>query len=193
MESDFLFLINCILLGAGLAMDSFSVSLANGLNEPDMKAGKAAFTAGVFAFFQGIMPLAGWLLVHTVAVYFEKVQKFIPWISMVLLLFIGGKMLFEGMRAKDDAAKVPDICGPAILVQGLATSVDALSAGFTIAGYSLSAALACVSIIALVTFVICILGVAIGKKAGTRFSVRASVLGGIILIFVGIETFFSFS
>ena len=75
-------------LGVGLAVDAFSVSLANGLNEPCMKRSKALTIAGVFAVFQGVMPLIGWLLVHTLLVYFTAFEKAIPWIALALLTFI---------------------------------------------------------------------------------------------------------
>ncbi|MBO5913881.1 MAG: manganese efflux pump, partial [Clostridia bacterium] len=92
MNIGFVFFFNSILLGIGLAMDAFSVSLANGLNEPCMKRGKTFFIAGIFAFFQALMPLLGWVCVHTVVEYFGAIEKYIPIIALVLLVFIGGKM-----------------------------------------------------------------------------------------------------
>ena len=189
MKPDFLFVLNSILLGAGLAMDAFSVSLVDGLNEPDMGTGKTLRIAGVFALFQGLMPMLGWALVHTVVRYFEKLEKIIPWISLILLVLIGGKMLADGIRAEKNGPKNTRIGKSAILVQGVATSIDALSVGFTIAAYDFFMVLLCVGIIALVTFAICASGVEIGKRIGTKLSGRASVLGGIILILIGIETF----
>ena len=87
-----------IMLGIGLAMDAFSVSLANGLNEPNMKFGKTLGIAGMFAFFQALMPLIGWVCVHTVVQYFSAFEKFIPWIALALLGYIGTKMLIDGFR-----------------------------------------------------------------------------------------------
>ena len=189
MEWNLLFIMNSVLLGVGLSMDAFSVSLANGLHEPEMKKKKICGIAGVFAFFQALMPMIGWICVHTVIQYFKAFEKFIPWIALILLLFIGGKMLLEGIREKESDPGKTKVGLMALLVQGVATSIDALSVGFTIAEYEISMVVACVLIIAVVTFVICFLGVMIGKKFGTRFSGRATVLGGVILVLIAIEIF----
>ncbi len=189
MEWSILFFFNSALLGVGLAMDAFSVSLANGLNEPDMGKRRMCGIAGVFAFFQAFMPMTGWICVHTILQYFQAFEKLIPWIALALLLFIGGKMLMEGIRKKDDETHKSEVGMTALFVQGVATSIDALSVGFTIAGYGLVMAVVCVLIIAAVTFVICMAGLTIGKKFGTRFSNRAAILGGVILIVIGLEIF----
>lgn len=191
MEWNVLFFFNSVLLGVGLAMDAFSVSLANGLNEPDMKREKMCGVAGVFAFFQAVMPMLGWICVHTILQYFQEAEKFIPWIALVLLLFIGGKMLAEGIKSKEDEAGKTKVGIFALLVQGVATSIDALSVGFTIAEYGLVMAIVCALIIAAVTFFICISGLMIGKKFGMRFSDKATIFGGIILIAIGLEIFFT--
>ena len=183
-------IIKSILLGAGLAMDAFSVSLANGLNEPCMKKPRMCMIAGIFAFFQALMPLLGWLCVHTVAQAFSAFEKLIPWIALALLCFIGGKMLLEGIQNKDeDACAAGAVTFGALLVQGVATSIDALSVGFTIAEYGWLMALVCALIIAAVTFVICMGGLLIGRKFGTKLAGKASILGGVILILIGIEIF----
>ncbi len=189
MKLDFMFFFNSLLLGVGLAMDAFSVSLANGLNEPCMKGGKAATIAGVFGLFQGLMPLLGWICIHTVVQYFTAFETLIPWIALGLLSFIGGKMLLEGISCKE-----ADQCGQALtfgalLVQGIATSIDALSVGFTIADYDLLAAVLASLLIAAVTFVICFAGILIGKQVGTKLAGKAGIFGGAILIFIGIEIF----
>lgn len=192
MALGFSFFFNSILLGVGLAMDAFSVSLANGLNEPHMPKRKFVFVAGTFAFFQALMPMIGWVCVHTIAQYFQSFEKAIPWIALILLLFIGGNMLREGISGKDDEDDPTSVAGVtvgALMVQGVATSIDALSVGFTIADYNLLAALLAALIIAAVTFVICSFGLHIGKKAGNRLGGRAEILGGCILIFIGIEIF----
>ncbi|MDD6449983.1 MAG: manganese efflux pump, partial [Lachnospiraceae bacterium] len=98
MGSMMSFVLNSILLGVGLAMDAFSVSIANGLNEPGMSRKKTYGIAACYAFFQFAMPMIGWFCVHTIASYFKVFQKFIPWIALLLLLYIGGQMLFEGIR-----------------------------------------------------------------------------------------------
>ena len=190
MEWNFVFVFNSVLLGVGLAMDAFSVSMANGLNEPGMKRKKMCGIAGVFAFFQALMPMIGWICIHTVVQYFTAFEKFIPWIALILLLYIGGKMLLDGIKNKEgDAEEAAGVGLSALLVQGVATSIDALSVGFTIADYGFVMALVCALIIAAVTFVICMGGLMIGKKFGTKLSNKAAILGGVILIFIGIEIF----
>ena len=185
---NFMFFLENTLLGVGLAMDAFSVSLANGLNDKCMKKGKMFSIAGLFAFFQALMPMIGWILVHTLLQYFTAFEKFIPWIALALLLFIGIKMIVDTLK-KDE-----DDCGQkvgflALLIQGLATSIDALSVGFTIAEYEFWMALIAVLIIGVITFGLCFAGVVIGKKFGTKLKNKAGLLGGIILILIGIEIF----
>ncbi len=187
---NFTFFFNNILLGIGLAMDAFSVSLANGLNEPKMKKSKITGVAGLFALFQGLMPLIGWICVHTIVQYFSWFEKLIPWIALILLCYIGGKMLYDSIKNKDgEEAELKSVGLTALLVQGVATSIDALSVGFTIADYSLTLAILAVLIIAIVTFFICFAGILIGKKFGTKLSGKAGILGGVILIFIGLEIF----
>ena len=186
-----LFLVNSVLFGVGLAMDAFSVSMANGLAEPEMKKNRMCLIAGTFCFFQIAMPLLGWLCVHTIAELFSSFQRFIPWIALILLLYIGGKMLLEGFRGGESGEGSPAVGFGELMVQGVATSIDALSVGFTISEYSFPEALAESLIIGAVTFAICMGGLAIGKKFGTKLAGRASVLGGVILIAIGIEIFIS--
>lgn len=189
MEWNLLFFFNSVLLGVGLAMDAFSVSLANGLNEPGMRKDKMCGVAGVFALFQAMMPMIGWICVHTIVQYFKAFEKWIPWIALILLLFIGGKMLVEGIKNKNGEIGNTEVGIAALFVQGVATSIDALSVGFTIAEYGLLMAVVCALIIAVTTFVICMAGLVIGKKFGTKFANKATIFGGIILIMIGIEIF----
>ena len=215
---DFLFFLNSAALGVGLAMDAFSVSMANGLHEPEMPRGRMCLVAGVYALFQYAMPMTGWVCVHTIVELFSAFQRFVPWIALGLLLYIGGKMLLEGLRERKVAVcpgrkngRCPEPCprrekgeepcpeqgaegdhrltGRVLLLQGVATSIDALSVGFTIAEYNALAANVASLIIAGVTFGICLGGLRIGKKFGTRLTWQASVLGGCILIAIGIEIF----
>ena len=167
---DFVFLLSSVLLGAGLAMDAFSVSLANGFHEPGMGWKKISFMAGIFAFFQWLMPMAGWICVHIIVEIFQFFASYIPWIACFLLCFIGVSM---GKKA--------------LLLQGVATSIDALSVGFTNEQMDLAAAFVCALIIAAVTFVVCVAGVMIGRKFGVRLADKAAVLGGIILISIGLK------
>lgn len=189
MFASALFYINAVALGIGLAMDAFSVSLANGLAEPRMKTGRMFGVAGVFAGFQFLMPLVGWICVHTVASLFSSFQKAIPWIALALLGFIGGKMLLEGIRNDASDAEPVAVGVGALLLQGIATAIDALSVGFTIADYAWAEALVESLIIGAVTFGICLGGLAIGKKFGTRLAGKATLFGGIILIVIGMEIF----
>ncbi len=194
MSWNFWFFFNSILLGVGLAMDAFSVSLANGLNEPHMKFRKMSGIAGVFGAFQALMPMLGWICVHTITQSLQSFQKIVPWIALILLVYIGGKMLIEGIRhhkcPNHTDEKIKMGLG-ALLIQGIATSIDALSVGFTIAEYNWLMALVCSLIIAAVTFCICTSGLFIGKKFGMKLSEKAEILGGIILIAIGLEIFIS--
>ena len=192
-------IVNGLLLGFGLAMDAFSVSLANGLKYPAMKHGKMIATAGTFAIFQGVMPLIGWFLVTRLRSVFDVLEGYIPWASLILLVFIGGKMLFEALapcKAEDENGAKLDTCPCgeltvcALLLQGVATSIDALSVGLTIPHLTFPEALGEAAIIAALTFIICYAGIIIGKKFGTKLSIKAAILGGIILIAIGFKIFF---
>ena len=183
------FLLNNTMLGVGLAMDAFSVSMANGLSEPTMKKSKMYGMAGVFAVFQGVMPFLGWLCVHTIVQYFTVFEKCIPWIALILLVYIGGKMIFEGRHEDSETQQVKTVGAMEIIIQGIATSIDALSVGFTIAEYNWGMMLLAVSVIAAVTFVICATGIRIGRKFGTKLSGKSQIFGGVILLLIGIEIF----
>lgn len=190
MNWSFLFFFNSILLGAGLAMDAFSVSMANGLNDPKMSKKRMLCIAGTFAAFQAFMPMTGWICVHTIVEYFSAFEKFIPWIALILLAYIGGGMLLNGIRHKDkDEVSHTRLTAWALFIQGVATSIDALSVGFTISEYDWTMALAASVIIAAVTFVLCMAGLHIGKQFGTKLAGKASILGGVILIGIGLEIF----
>ena len=177
------------MLGAGLAMDAFSVSVANALSDPEMKKRRMLIIAGVFGFFQFLMPLIGWVCVKTVVNYFEAFEKFVPYIALVLLLYIGGKMIYDSIKNKEDEAAKTRLGAGTLFIQGIATSIDALSVGFTIEKYSFSSALIACLIILTVTFAICMAGLIIGKNVGNKYSKSAQIIGGIILISIGIEIF----
>lgn len=194
-------IITAVLLGAGLAMDAFSVSLANGLADRNMGTGRTFVIAGTFAGFQFVMPLIGWLFVQYAERRLEWFSGLIPWIALALLLYIGGKMLKEGIEenraqkenraeaAADEPAPSEDVKLGAgeLIMQGVATSIDALSVGFTIAAYSMIQALASSVIIGVVTLVICIAGLRLGRRLGMLLAGKASILGGVILIGIGLE------
>ena len=192
----FLFVLKSIAFGATLAVDAFSVSLANGFNEPRMRRMRIIGIAGMFAFFQGLMPMIGWGCVNLIKDLFVGFEKWIPWIALILLSFIGGKMLIEGIVTCCKKESVAEADAPksgfwALVVQGIATSIDALSVGFDIEQYAWNEALCSSLIIAAVTFGICAAGVVIGKKCGTHLAQKASIVGGAILIAIGIEIFVS--
>ena len=180
------FFVNSCLLGVGLAMDAFSVSLANGLNEPRMGVRRMSLIAGVFAFFQFAMPMIGWICVHTIVTLFDNLTVFIPWIAFILLAFIGIKMIVDSHKEGEEEKGSSNL-----IVQAIATSIDALSVGFTIADYGFLRALIAGAIIAVVTFVICMLGGIIGKKLGQKFMKHAAHVGGVILIAIGLEILLS--
>ena len=191
MEWSLIFFLNSIMLGVGLAMDAFSVSLANGLEEPDMRHAKMCGIAAVFGIFQALMPLAGWTCVHTVVKIFNSFSSIVPWIALILLGYIGVKMLLEGIKNKNGSGDQPQkkLTVSILFFQGIATSIDALSVGFTIADYGILMAILCSLIIAVVTFIICMAGLELGKRFGVALSDKASVLGGVILIVIGVEIF----
>ena len=182
------FFIENFLLGVGLAMDAFSVSLVNGMSEPCMKKKKVITIALTFALFQAAMPLTGWLCVHTIVDKFEAFRPFIPWIAFLLLLYIGGGMLKDGIKGEESSGGCKQKIGfAALIIQGIATSIDALSVGFTLATYNALLALTAACVIAAVTFVICFAGVVIGKRFGTYLSNKSLILGGSILLFISVE------
>ena len=193
------FVLNSILLGAGLAMDAFSVSIANGLNEPHMPRSKMCRVAGTYAGYQFAMPMIGWFCVHAVTEQFEAFRKFIPWIALLLLTLIGGKMLAEGIRSvrSGKSAEAEEAQGKqeaclgfgTLMVQGIATSIDALSVGFTISVYGTMMAAVCSFLIAVTTFVLCMAGLKFGKKFGERLADKATIFGGLLLIAIGVEIF----
>ena len=183
------FFINSALLGVGLAMDAFSATIANSLSESKLKKSKAVLMSGVFAFFQFLMPLIGWILVRSALGIFTAVKPFIPYIALILLTFIGGKAIYESLKKKNSNESAPKVIGfGKILVQGIATSIDALSVGLTTEGYTFVPALISSLIIAAVTFIICLFGSFLGKKFGKIFT-KAEIIGGVILIAIGIEIF----
>ena len=192
MNWNFLFFFNSALLGVGLAMDAFSVSITNAFSEPDMKRFRMCKIAGIYAFFQFAMPMIGWFCVYKIVEYFKKFQPFIPWIALLLLAYIGGKMLIEGIRGQQetsDESEVIKLSLGTLIIQGIATSIDALSVGFTIADYGPIMAFVAALIIAVVTFFICMGGLILGRRVGEKLSDKATILGGVILIAIGLEIF----
>lgn len=190
-------------LGVGLAMDACAVSMTDGLNEPKMKPVKAVLIAFTFAFFQALMPMIGWVCVSLIADRFAEFAKWVPYIALVLLLIIGGKMLFDGIRdtvrknknkdgGDENKSSAKPLTVAALLAQAVATSIDALSTGFTlndIAGNNVWYALLSVAIIAAMTFGISVGAVFLGRKFGDKLGSKAEIVGGVILILIGVEIF----
>ncbi len=187
MDMSLLFLFNSFSLGVGLAMDAFSISLINGMNEPGMSRWKAIRIAGVYGFFQALMPMLGWLCTHTIIRLFTAFQVCIPWISLILLVLIGKNMIWDGRSRSDAHGSTRRLTPKVLFLQGVATSIDALSIGFVIASYEFWMAIVCSLIIAAVTLFLCVIGVELGKKGGEKLAGKASFWGGIILIMSGIE------
>ena len=185
-----LLFLNSILLGFGLALDAFSVSVADAMANPNMKSGKKISIALTFAVFQTLMPLVGWFCVRTIADKFSLFQKAIPYIALILLAYIGIKMIIESRKdGEEENEGVAALTFATLIIQGVATSIDALSVGFAIADYSSLEALVSTLIIGITTFIICIFGLELGKKVGKAFSDKATLLGGCILIIIGLEIF----
>ena len=189
MPTEFMFYFTNLMLGIGLAMDAFSVSLANGLNESHMKLRKMVLVAGIFGIFQGLMPMIGWVCLHYLVQVFGVLENLIPWIALGLLSYIGAKMILDSLKCENEGVCNITLTLSALLLQGVATSIDALSVGFTIVEYNLTEALLAAGLIAAVTFAICFAGIVIGKKVGTKLAGKAGIFGGVILILIGIEIF----
>ena len=179
-------LFDLILIAVSLSMDAFAVSICKGLSVRKVSLQHAMICGVWFGGFQFLMPALGYFLGDRFA---ALLTKFGPWIAFVLLALIGANMIkesFGGDEQLDD-----DYSAKAMLPLAIATSIDALSVGFTISEYGWLMALAASLIIAVVTFFICMAGLRIGKKFGTKLSGKASILGGMILIGIGLEIFIS--
>ena len=172
------FILNSILLGVGLAMDAVSVFVANGLEDPGMSRKK------LYA-----LPMLGWFFVTFLLSLFRVIAPFLPFVSLALLLYIGGKLALEGIRGNSEETPDSGIGLKALLLQGIATSIDALSVGFTLASYRAAEALLSSVLIALTTFVFCLGALHSGKQAGAVLNRQAKVIGGLILIVIGARIF----
>ncbi len=177
-----------LVLGIGLAMDAFSVSLAASLREPEMSGGRKAVIAGTFGLFQFLMPVIGWFFVHELVSLINVLTRFTPWISLFLLVYLGTGMI----REKDEDTTEGDtrkIGAGELTVQGIATSIDALSVGFTISDHTAEMALISGMIIGITTFILCWTALHTGHIFRGKFKVKETTIGGIILILIGIKVF----
>lgn len=197
----FIWIITAIGLGAGLAMDACAVSMSNGLAEPNMKLKKTFLIAGMFGLFQILMPVIGYLIItvlsSSLGQNFSRIFGYlVPWIALILLLFLGIKTIIDGIKegkVKDDEEnkKSKNITIGYLLLQAVATSIDALSVGIIYGNVAPLEAYITFAIVGVVTFGICVAAVFIGKKFGTLFANKANIAGGIILIAIGLEIFFT--
>lgn len=189
---DFHFFVSILVLGIGLAMDAISVSLTDGFKEPEMTKKRAASISLIFGVFQATMPFIGWILAHTIVTSFSIFENFIPFISLALLWGIGIKMIIGYIKKRKEPETFEtqeNIPTKTIIMQALATSIDALSAGLTIANYTLLYAIIAFVVIGLITWGLCYFSIALGKKFGTGFTKNTDLIGGIILILIGTEIF----
>ena len=186
------FIINSILLGFGLAMDAFTVTIANTISVTNLKKSKIYFMSIMFGFFQFIMPVIGYVIVRYISIKISYISNIIHIIAFILLLIIGIKMIYESISNKidSDIESTSDISIITIIIQAIATSIDAMSTGFAFAKYNIEQVLVASFIIAIVTFILCIVGAAIGKKFGLLLARKAKIYGGIILILIGLKILF---
>ena len=174
-----------LILAIALAMDSVAVSIAIGSKYKDLLISKAIFAAAVFGFFQGAMPIAGYYIGISFADY---VQSFDHWIAFVLLVGLGGKMIYEAYKNEFDD-EITDLSNKTLITLGIATSIDAMAIGVTFA-FLQTDILTASSVIALVTFILCVIAIFIGKKLGSLLESKAEFLGGLILIGLGFKILF---
>lgn len=186
-------IVEVLLTGVGLSMDAAAVSMTNGLNEPKMRIWKVLLIALFFGVFQGVMPLIGYF---AGTLFAEAVASVAPYVALVLLGFIGGRMIYEALKKKQEEEEPADknLSVSALTVQAIATSIDALAVGISLLALSESGALkinifAACALIAACTFVISLTAVFIGKKFGTVLADKAELIGGIILVAIGLKIF----
>ena len=181
------YLVEFLLLGVGLAMDAFAVSICKGLAMRKVNKKQAVIIALFFGGFQAIMPVIGWLLCKGFQTYIEV---FDHWIAFALLAFIGVKMIIETLREKEDDVVIEEMDPPLdmkeMLMLAIATSIDALAVGISLAALD-RPIVESAAIIGVVTFVISIIGVYIGNFFGNRDKKRAELTGGIILVLIGVK------
>ena len=175
-------MLDILLIGVGLSMDAFAVSVTNGLTIPNYKCKHAAITAAYFGLFQGLMPLIGWLLGSTVS---GIVSAWGPYISFFLLAFIGIKMIVESVKDGDEKCET-SLRHARLIVMAVATSLDALAVGVSFAFMSVPLFSSCL-LIAAVTFVICFAGGILGSHVPGISCKAAGILGGVVLCAIGVK------
>ena len=178
-------ILEILLLGVGLAMDAFAVSVCKGLAMRKVNIKQTAVIALFFGGFQALMPLLGYFLGSTFAAHVKQVDH---WIAFILLAYIGGKMIADAIREMKEVPEVdeldPPLNIPELFIMAIATSIDALAVGVTFSFMEVNIFLA-VSVIGIVTFVLSAIAVFIGNIFGVRFRTIAQVAGGAILVLLG--------
>lgn len=176
-----------LLMGAGLSMDAFAVSICKGLSMRKVNKKQCLVIGLFFGGFQALMPFIGWVLGSQFEQYITSIDH---WIAFILLGFIGGKMVVESIREKDEAVEVEKMDPPLDLkemfILAIATSIDALAVGITFAFLQVPIVEA-ISIIGITTFVISVIGVYVGNFFGNRYKKKAELAGGMILILIGVK------
>lgn len=176
-----------LLMGVGLSMDAFAVSICKGLSMRKVNKKQCLVIGLFFGGFQALMPFVGWVLGSQFEQYITSIDH---WIAFILLGFIGGKMVVEAIREKDEAVEVGKMDPPLDLkemfILAIATSIDALAVGITFAFLQVPIVEA-ISIIGITTFVISVIGVYVGNFFGNRYKKKAELAGGIILILIGLK------
>jgi putative Mn2+ efflux pump MntP len=180
---DFMFFLLAFLLGLSMSIDALSVSIADGLSYPSMKKRNMVGISLTFGIFQFGMPVIGYFLVKAIKDKFEGFEKAIPFIAFGLLLVLGSKMIYESFK-KEDLEKVK-LSFLELMFQGVATSIDALSLGFTMQNLDTLSAFVESIIIGITTFTLCIFGLLFSNILSKKIK-NASLIGGIILICIGI-------
>lgn len=178
--------VELFLIGVGLSMDAFAVSICKGLNMKKINYKHALIIGGFFGGFQALMPLLGWALGSRFEQYIESVDH---WIAFILLAFIGGKMVYESIKGGDDdeeSSHQDKLDIKELFMLAVATSIDALAVGVTFAFLEVSI-LPSITLIGITTFVISVGGVVIGNRFGSKYKNKAEIAGGMILILIGLK------
>lgn len=162
-------------------MDAFAVSVCKGLNMKKINYAHAFIIGGFFGVFQAGMPLIGWAVGKQFA---DLVTSVSHWIAFGLLAFIGGKMLYEAIKGDDDEGGTDGLDYKELFVLAIATSIDALAVGVVFAFENVKI-VPSVLVIGVITFVLSVIGVAVGNHFGAKYNKRAEIAGGVILILLG--------
>ncbi len=173
-----------LLLAVALAMDSMAVSIVNGMKYRNYGQKEMFLASFSFGFFQGAMPLLGYLVLYPFLSYIEKIDH---WLVLIALSAIGINMIRESFKKEDIDEKSEDFSMKILLMESIATAIDALSSGIALPEFPLSPYLSCFIIFA-VTFAICLIAHHLGKKIALLLKDKATVFGGVILILLGIKT-----